>query len=180
LLKEKLENLLIPVTGTLLVYAHDHNNKPYVEKLKKLRKKSEKTTPEELLERSKSLIIKLKKQFNNQATDEKEKPEFKEDHISAYGITSEMVEELAETRRKYRKTWSLISELLYTKKKSKKKVISLVKQNENLLKNKIDLILTIYEKREPAFYNAYQNARIIETVVPVENDAKNANLTTSV
>lgn len=175
LLREKLVNLLIPVTGTLLVFAKDHKNKSLAEKLKELRKKSENMTHDVLLDHSKSLISKVKKHFNWTAQDDKEKPDISEDHISTYGITIEMIEELTETRKQYRKACTLVNHLQLTKKKSKKKITSLIKQNDNLLKYKIDLILSIYEKLQPAFYNAYQNARAKEMVLPSENDSEKEN-----
>ncbi|HDR89977.1 MAG TPA: hypothetical protein ENN63_10190 [Bacteroidetes bacterium] len=83
-----------------------------------------------------------------------------------YGLTSDKTKALEESLKDFEETYMETRDYLEFNKKCRKRIKQLVKETNRLLKNKLDLLMTLFESDHPDFYAAYLESRQLMYPVP--------------
>ena len=167
---EKRESIIVlvnPVANIILAYAHDKNEKKLIKKLNLSKKEMAKSKDSDLIENS-SIIYKAAKKLFKKSSTETEKSDKKSVSIVDYGLTEKMISDLDAAKKDFVESLLVLDEAIHNKKMKGKKITSILKKNERLLKNKMDLLISIFETSNPVFYNTYMEARVIQIEEPVK------------
>ncbi len=160
---EKRDSLIVtvnPVANMLLAYANDIQKKELIKKLKHSKKEIIKSNDLDLIENSK-IIYKTAKKLLKKSVSEKERPDNKSVSIIDYGLNEKMVIDLKVAAKEFAGTLLALHEAIQNKDLMDREISSILKKNDKLLKNKIDLLITIFETSKPDFYKSYMEARVI-------------------
>jgi hypothetical protein len=161
---EKRETLIIsgtPVVNIILAYSHDKKEKKLLKKMNLSKNKLEKSKDSDLIEECKT-IYKAAKKLYKKSIAEKENSENKSVKILEYGLSEKMIVDLQTAVNDIIKSRLALHEAIQGKDKMDKQITSILKKNEKLLKNKMDLLISIFETSKPDFYKTYLDARVIQ------------------
>jgi hypothetical protein len=171
---EKRESLIVlinPVANIILAYANDYKKNELIKKLKLSINKLTKANDLDLIEKSK-IIYKVAKKLSKKSIKETEKSDNKLVSIFDYGLNEKMTIDLNVAKKEFVKSLLALHEAIQNKDLMGKQINSILKKNERLLKNKIDLLLTIFAASNPDFYKTYQEARVIQKTEMVKIKGK--------
>jgi hypothetical protein len=160
---EKRKSIIVqvnPVANIIIAYAHDKNEKKLIKKLNLSKKKLAKSKDSELIENSR-IIYKAAKKLLKKSSIESEKSDKKSVGIVDYGLNEKMISDLDAAKKDFVESRLVLDEAIQNKKMKGKKITSILKKNERLLKNKMDLLLTIFATSNPEFHKTYLEARVI-------------------
>jgi len=167
---EKRETLIIlgtPVVNIILAYSHDKKEKKLLKKMNLSKNKLEKSKDSDLIEECKT-IYKAAKKLYKKSIAEKENSENKSVKILEYGLSEKMIIDLQTAVNDFIKSRLALHEAIQGKDKMEKQITTILKKNEKLLKNKMDLLISIFETSKPDFFKAYMEARVIQIAEPVK------------
>jgi hypothetical protein len=83
-----------------------------------------------------------------------------------------MISDLDASKKDFVESRLVLDEAIQNKKMKGKKITSILKKNERLLRNKMDLLISIFETSNPDFYKTYQEARLIQKTERVKIKGK--------
>lgn len=171
--RKKLTGQLVPVVSILQVIAWELRDGKMATRVDVGKKKLKKSDDRKLILRAHQVleearrITKLAQSTASQATD----PSVMHPLVKTeeYGLTSEKTEALEESLKDFEETYMETRDYLEFEKKCRKRIKQLVKETNLLLKNKLDLLMTLFESDHPDFYAAYLESRqLMYPVPPVE------------
>lgn len=171
---EKRESLIVlvnPMANIILAYANDYKKKELIKKLKLSINKLTKSNDLDLIENSK-IIYKVAKKLSKNSVTETEKSDNKLVSIVDYGLNEKMTIDLNDAKKDFVKSLLVLHEAIKNKDLMGKQITSILKKSERLLKNKIDLLLTIFAASNPDFYKTYLEARVIQKTEMVKISGK--------
>jgi hypothetical protein len=161
---EKRESLIVlvnPVANITLAYAKDHKKKELIKKLKLSINKLTSSNDLDLIDNSK-VIYKVAKKLIKKSVTETEKLDNKSVNIVDYGLNEKMVNDLNTAKKDFVKSLLSMHEAIQNNVMMGKQITSILKKNDRLLKNKMDLLLTIFATSKTDFYKTYMEARVIQ------------------
>jgi hypothetical protein len=165
--RETLLNLSTPVVNIVLAYSYDNKEKELLKKMNLSKDKLSKSKDSDLIENCKT-IYKAAKKLCKKSIGETEKSDKKAVNILEYGLTEKMIVDLDVAVKNFVESRLALHEAIQSKDKMGKGIASVLKKNEKLLKNKMDLLISIFEISKPDFYKAYMEARVIQITEPVK------------
>lgn len=163
---EKRETLIIlctPIINIILAYAHDQKEKELLKKLNLNKNKLAISNDSDLIEKCKT-IYKAAKKLYKKSSIEVENSDNKKVGIKDYGLDEKMIIDLEVAVKDFGKSRLALHEAIQAKDKMGKQIATIIKKNKKLLENKMDLLISIFEKSSPDFYKSYVDARIIQIV----------------
>lgn len=175
--RQNLINKVVPVCNILQVYAYDTSNKGLAKKINFSRNKLTKLKDSVLINRSRKIWKGAKQIYGASldSTDEllakNKKPKSELKNIKAYGLNGQMIDDLDEANKLYVDIILTVKDAVTYRNNCTKKITTKVKQNDRLLRNKLDKLLTLFEISDSSFYKAYKEARVINSG---ENKTKTA------
>jgi len=167
---EKRETLIIsgtPVVNIILAYSHDKKEKKLLKKMNLSKSKLEKSKDTDLIDECKTIYKAAKKLFKS-SSEETENSDNKSVKILEYGLSEKMIVDLQAAVNDFINARLALHDAIQGKDKMDKQISSVLKKNEKLLKNKMDLLISIFETSNPDFYKAYMEARVIQITEPVK------------
>jgi hypothetical protein len=167
---EKRELLIMsgtPVVNIIIAYSHDKKEKKLLKKMNISKNKLEKSKDSDLIEECKTTYKTAKKLYKKSIGDS-ENPDNKSVKILEYGLSEKMVVDLQTAVNDFIKSRLALHDAIQDKDKMDKQITTILKKNEKLLKNKIDLLISIFETSKPDFYKTYMEARVIQITEPVK------------
>jgi hypothetical protein len=153
-LKEKHKQLIekiFPVVSVLGVYASDNKLKKSVRSIIISQDELNKMKKGKLLDFAGRMLKTTEKFFPD--------PEQEENELSQYGLSAIMVDEFSTALTQYAYALQLNKDLLHNLNRSKKTSNQLVKANRNLLKKRLDKLMTVFSVTHPSFYQDYADIR---------------------
>lgn len=168
--RKELIDLTSPVLNVLLAYGHDAKDKKLLKKLNS-RKKLTKSKDLDLIENCK-FIYKTAHKFYKKSQEAKEAEAENANVIMSYGLNDKMLEEIKTAEKAFIKSLSGFNAGLKNRKLVGKQISSKLKENDKLLRNKIDLLISIFEKSNPELFNKYSESRIIQKETVKEEEVK--------
>jgi len=169
--RESLLSMVNPVANIALAYANDHKKKEIIKKLKLSINKLTSSNDLDLIENSK-VIYKVAKKLIKKSVAETEKLDNKSVSIVDYGLNEKMVIDLNAAKKDFVKSLLAMHEAIQNNVMMGKQITTLIKKNERLLKNKMDLLLTIFATSKTDFYKTYLEARVIQKTEIVKTKGK--------
>jgi hypothetical protein len=159
--RKELIDVTLPVLNVLLAYGHDTKDKKLLKKLNFSRNKLAKSKDLELIENCK-FIYKTARKFYMKSQEAKETEAENTNDILSYGLNDKMLEEIKTAEKAFIESFSGFKAGLKNTDLVDKQITSKLKANDKLLQNKIDLLISIFEKSNPEFFHKYSESRIIQ------------------
>ncbi len=161
--RNELVQKLFPVTSLLTVYAFDHGQEKLNKKLDRRKADLMKMKDRNLFELV-DLVIKTAEKLLNDNQKESKKGGKKQkdndrDGIRGYGLNESMLEELKRLKKLAEDAKRSLGKAEKEKTKSSKRLRKISKENNRLLKKKLDGLMVQFEESEPVFYIDYLKAR---------------------
>lgn len=167
---EKRDSLIVaahPVTNILLAYANDIKKKELIKKLKLSIINLTSSNDLDLIEYSK-VIYKVAKKLYKKSLTKTVNHDNESVSIIDYGLNEKMVIDLNAEKKDFFNSLLALHEAIQNKVIMGKQITSIIKKNERLLKNKMDLLVTIFATSKTDFYKSYTEARVIQMAEPVK------------
>lgn len=161
---EKRESLIVavnPVTNILLAHANDIKKKEFIKNLKLSKKKIAKSNDLDLIENCK-IIYKSAKKLYKKYVAETEKTDNKSVSIGDYGLNEKMIIDLKVATKEFVGSQLALQKAIQNNDLMGGEIASILKKSDKMLKNKLDLLITIFETSYPEFYKTYVEARVIQ------------------
>ncbi len=138
---------IFPISNIILAFAIENKHK-------------------KLVEYSKTIWKEAKKLYNNVDTisEDGKKNQNTTINIQNYGLTGQMIDKLEFANVTLVDARLKLKEALDNKKDCSKKITAGISKNIRILKNKLDLLITIFEASNPRFYSDFVAARSISTI----------------
>lgn len=169
--RESLMDVVNPVANIILAYANDCKKKELIKKLKLSKNKLTKSNDLDLIENCNIIFKTAKKQYKRSVI-ETEKSGNKSVSIVDYGLNEKMINDLNLAKKYFVGSLLMLHEAIQNKEMMGKQITSILKKNERLLKNKMDLLLTIFATSNTVFYKTYLEARVIHKTEMVKIKGK--------
>lgn len=169
--RKELIDLTLPVLNVLLAYGHDAKDKKLLKKLNFSRNKITKLKDLDLIENCK-FVYKTARKFYKKSQEAKEAEAENTNDILSYGLNDKMLEDIKIAEKAFIKSLSGFNAGLKNRNLVGKQIISKLKENDKLLRNKIDLLVSIFEKSNSELYNKYSESRIINEETDKEEKGK--------
>lgn len=150
---------VFPVSSVLGVFSCDTGDKK-LEKLVKIKFGDLEKSSDESLKKYCRKILKIAGVLLDQKKEGDSKDKKKK--ISDYGLASGHLDKIRSALDEWKKNHSEYIALQQQKKKSKSKLSKTIRENNQILKNKIDRMVQLFRDSQKTFYNTYINARIPE------------------
>ncbi len=166
--KEKLISILLPISKVLSVYASDNG-------CSKLEKRAKVTSAQLVkmkageLEKHAYAIWKAIDEIMGTGEENPKQAKKKIKPVSNYGLSSKMIDSLFQTATEYSNLRQTLKEAKKTNKKAEKEIDKLIRENNKLLKERLDKFIFLFEDSGPGFFNCYMLARKNKPV-PVNNE----------
>ncbi len=161
--RNELVQKLFPVTSLLNVYAFDHGNGKLNKKLDRRKADLMKMKDRNLFELVDLVIKTAQKLLNgNQKGRKKGSKKQKQDDrdgIRGYGLNESMLEELKTLGKMAEEAKRSLRRAEKEKVKSAERLKRISKENNRLLKKKLDGLMVQFEESDPVFYTEYLKAR---------------------
>ena len=166
--REQLINKAVPISNVLQVYAYDQNDKGLAKTINYSRNKLNKSKDSELIDKC-NTIWKTAKKLYGKSIDTAEhviinNKKSKQDvpNINGYGLTGQMIDDLEEANKQFIDAILTLKDVISHRNKSAKKITEIIKDNDRLLGNKMDRLMTLFETSQKDFYKAYREARTVK------------------
>lgn len=153
--REKLITQLSPIIKVLSVYAYDKGMKKLKKKAQLNNKELEKMKPGNLEKQAFSIW----KSIDKIMTDKKNEQTQLNTDAQNYGLSGKMVDSLYETAVQFANLRQNYKEEKRSIKKAAEQTEALIKDNNKLLKNRLDNFIYLFEQSQPEFFNTYMLAR---------------------
>lgn len=169
--RKELIDLSLPVLNVLLAYGHDVKDKELLKKLNFSRNKLTKSNDLVLIKNCR-LIYKTANKFYMKSLETKESKSKNKIDIFGYGLNDKMLEEIKTAEKAFVESLSGLKVGLKNKNLNGKQITSKLKENDKLLRNKIDLLISIFETSNSELFNKYIESRIIQKETVKEEEVK--------
>ncbi len=163
---------IMPITNIITAFARDFNKKGLVKKCDFTKSESKEIGDLDLQNYAKGIWKQAKKLYDKSiaSTDvEKSKDNEKTINIHNYGLSEQMIDKLEITNIAFIEANLELYDAISQKEKCSKKLKSGIKVNNNLLKNKLDLLMSIYKISDNQFYKKYTSCRKIDANVKADD-----------
>jgi hypothetical protein len=159
--RKELIDLSLPALNVLLAFGYDVKDKELLKKLNFSRNKLTKSKDLNLIENCK-LIYKTAHKFYMKSLETKEAETGNEKDIFGYGLNDKMLEDIEIAEKAFVESLSGLKVAIKNKTMVSQQITSKLKENDKLLRNKIDLLISIFETSNPKFLKKYTESRIIQ------------------
>jgi hypothetical protein len=157
LARSHMVETLFTISGALGVYASDVRDRKLINLLKGKFREIEKLKTEELVKYGDRVLQQLKSLLEN---DQKQGKKESRHPIRDYGITEKLQIKLQSALDNYRDAINAHFEASLNKKKSQVKLVKKIRENETLLKQKMDRMIHLFKDDQKVFYNDYIKSRM--------------------
>lgn len=151
--RTELTSKLIPVSNLMDLYAQDKSKKSLKKKIEKTRRKLDKLSDSGLSKNVRELTDYAEKTIKKE--NEKEN---KNNKLESYGLSLKHINELKAENDKFIQ----LKEKLKTERKASweayKEIPRLIKENDRIIRNRINKFMSIFRNNDPDFYGAYRLA----------------------
>jgi hypothetical protein len=161
---------LFTISSVLGVYASDVRDRKLMNLLKGKLREIEKLKSDDLVKYGDKVLQQVKGLLEN---DRKEGKKEARHPIRDYGITENLHTKLQSALDNYRSAINEYFDASLNRKKSQVKLVKRVRENEVLLKQKMDKMIHLFKDDQKVFYNAYLKSRLHPAQVTAS--AKEAN-----
>jgi len=182
--RKNLINETLPIANVILAFAIENKKKKLVKTCNYSKNELKNYKDLELVEHSKTIWKEAKKLYNKSiASSETVKAKEKDNPINIhnYGLTGQMIDKLEIANVGFIESHLELKDAIVHKNKCRKKITSLIKSNNRLLTNKLDLLISIFKATDSTFYKKYQDTRIISKTLKEKTEknpkTKNENNT---
>lgn len=158
--RKELIDLSLPALNVLIVYGHDVRDKELLKKLNFSRNKLTKSKDLDLIEKCK-LIYKTAHKFYMKSLETKEAEAENSIDIFGYGLNDKMLEDIEIAEKAFVEALSGLKSGIKNKTLVSQQITLILKENDKLLRNKIDLLISIFETSNPELFKKYTESRII-------------------
>jgi hypothetical protein len=165
--RKELIDFSLPALNVLRVYAHDVKDKELLKKFNFSRNKLTKSKDLDLIEKC-NLIYKTAHKFYMKSLDTKKAEDENTIDIFGYGLNDKILEEIEIAEKAFVESLSGLKVAIKNKTLVSQEITSKLKENDKLLRNKIDLLISIFETSNPELIKKYTESRIVQK----ENDKK--------
>lgn len=169
--RKELIDSSLPVLNVLLAYGHDVKDKELLKKLNFSRNKLTKSKDLVLIKNCR-LIYKMANKFYMKSLEIKESKANNKIDIFGYGLNDKMLEEMITAEKAFVESLSELKVGLKNKNLNGKQITSKLKENDKLLRNKIDLLISIFETSNSELFNKYSESRKIQKETVKEEEVK--------
>jgi hypothetical protein len=159
--RNKLIDFSLPALNVLLAYGHDMKDKELLKKLNFSRNKLTKSKDLDLIENCK-LIYKTAHKFYMKSLETKDSVAENAIDFFGYGLNDEMLEEIEMAEKSFMESLSGLKVAIRNKTLVNQQITSNLKENDKLLRNKIDLLISIFQTSNPDLLKKYEESRIIQ------------------
>lgn len=159
--RKELIDLSLPALNVLIVYGHDVKDKELLKKLNFSRNKLTKSKDLDLIEKCK-LIHKTAHKFYMKSLETKEAKAENSIDIFGYGLNDKMLEDIEIAEKAFVEALSGLKAGIKDKTFVSQQITLILKENDKLLRNKIDLLISIFETSNPELIKKYTESRIIQ------------------
>lgn len=166
--KELIDSSLPPL-NVLLAYGHDVKDKELLKKLNFSRNKLTKSKDLDLIENCR-FIYKTAHKFYMKSLETQEVKNKKANDIFGYGLNDKMLEEIEIAEKAFVESLSALKDAIKNKTLAGQQITSKLKENDRLLRNKIDLLISIFETSNPELLKKYSESRIIQKETAKKDD----------
>lgn len=166
-----LINQSMPIINVLQVYAYDTKNNNLKKKLNLSHKDFKKSKDSDLVNKVKTTLKIAKELYGKSIEDDsksKKKSGDKLVNLSGYGISGLMIDELEDVNKKFIESATIVRDSINYRNNCAKKITEKIKNNDKLLLNRLDKVMTLNQNNNNDFYNAYKESRIIEVKEKIE------------
>lgn len=175
IISEDLINQSMPIINVLQVYAYDTKNNNLKKKVNLSHKDFKKSKDSDLVNKVKTTLKIAKELYGKSIEDDsksKNKSGVKLVNLSGYGISGLMIDELEDVNKKFIEAATLVRDSINYRNNCAKKITEKIKNNDKLLLNRLDKVMTLNQKNNNDFYKAYKESRIIEVKEKIEKVTK--------
>ena len=149
--RAELTSKLIPVSNLMDLYAQDKNKKSLKKKIEKTRRKLDKLSDSGLSKKVGELT-----DYAEKTIEKENEKENKNNKLESYGLSLKHIKELKAENDKFIK----LKEKLKTERKASweayKEIPRLIKENDRIVRNRINKFMSIFRNNDPDFYGAYR------------------------
>jgi len=157
LARKHLVDTVFTISGALGVYAADVRDRKLMNLLKGKLRDVRKLKPEELIRHGKKVAQHVESLLEN---DQKVGKKGSRHPIRDYGITEKLHLRLQSALENFQAAINGYWEASLDRKKSKVKLVKKIRDNEILLKQKMDRMIHLFKDEQKAFYQAYIQSRL--------------------
>lgn len=161
----------LPIANVIIAFSFENKHKELEKKCNFSKKELKKAKDLDLVEHSKTIWREAKKLYNKSiATSETSKSKDKGNgfNIHNYGLTGQMIDKLEIANVAFIEAHLELKDAILNKKKCGQKISSLLKSGTRILKNKLDLLMSLFKTSDSAFYKKYQESRTIHKNVKTD------------
>ena len=166
LAKDQLIERIFPISSALTVYASDIGDRRLGNLLKGKLRDIKKLSSAELIKYSKKVHESTRKMME---LGEKQGKKEAFHPVSDYGLTEPVMSKLQTAVENLEQAINEYFDATLNRKKSQVKLVKRIRENDLLLKKKMDKLIHLFRDNQKAFYNAYLKARLY--VPPAEAEA---------
>jgi hypothetical protein len=159
--RKELIEISLPVLNVLLAFGHDLKDKDLLKKLNFSRNKLTKSKDLDLIENCK-LIYKTAHKFYLKSLETKETNAENSIDIFSYGLNDKMLEDIEIAEKAFIEALTGLKAAVKQKAMVSQQINMKIKENDKLLQNKIDLLMSIFEPSNPDLYKSYNESRKIQ------------------
>jgi len=165
----------VPIANVIIAFSLENKHKELEKKCNFSKKELKKAKDLDLVEHSKTIWREAKKLYNKSiATSESSKSKDKANgfNIHNYGLTGQMIDKLEIANVAFIEAHLELKDAILNKKKCGQKIASLIKIGNRILKNKLDLLMSLFKTSDTAFYKKYQDSRTIHKNAKADDGKK--------
>jgi hypothetical protein len=156
-LKQQLVEAIFPVISVMTVYASDAGDKGLMKLVNRKYGELEKLNSDPLLTYGLKVLEAGKRLLNVDVKAIKKPPKW---HIVDYGLSLQYLQNLQSVLDDYKSALAEYASARLKKKKSKVKLEQRIRENNFILKKRIDKMMHLFRDRQETFYNAYIKSRV--------------------
>lgn len=151
--RSEITTLLIPVSNLLDLYAIDKNKKSLKKTIDKTRRNLDKLSNARLSKKVTELTDyaekTLKKEHNKENKDNK---------LESYGLSQKHINELKAENEKFIQLGEKLKTERKASSKAYKEIPKLIKENDKIIRNRLNKFMSIFKNTDPDFYSTYRLA----------------------
>ncbi|MFW5820396.1 MAG: hypothetical protein ACOCWA_03840 [Bacteroidota bacterium] len=151
--RAEVNSKIIPVSNLMDLYAQDKNKKSLKKIIDKTRRKLDKLSDSGLSEK----VVELADYAEKTIEKENDK-ETKDNKLESYGLSLKHIKELKAENDKFIKLREKLRTQIKASREAYKDIPKLVKENDRIIRNRINKFMSIFRNTDPDFYAAYRLA----------------------
>jgi len=152
-LKSKIKSEVMPLLNLLELFAIDHKNKKLLNKVEKIKGKQNGKSG---INTSKSLATIL--HYVNDKLSNSDQQEDQGNALQSYGINREQVQKLVQNYDRLQEQKAYLKQAKKEKKEAEAEINIIIKHTDQLIKQRFNKFMSVFENSEPAFFHSYREA----------------------